>query len=167
VATTNPILNLVAPLARGALARNHERVMANGYAALRPHVEGSAEAMNFEEDFARRHPDAVERRGGSIYIAFDVAGAFIEEAEHQGIGILGMEGLRIGQFTYPALGRIADFSRAGNDSRSDFVVWSCRQARILLGGPWRSPPVGEADQIHPDASGRYMIDFVLTDRSDR
>jgi hypothetical protein len=40
VATTNPILNLVAPLARGALARNHERVMANGYAALRPHVEG-------------------------------------------------------------------------------------------------------------------------------
>ena len=40
VATTNPILNLVAPLARGALARNHERVMANGYVALRPHVEG-------------------------------------------------------------------------------------------------------------------------------
>lgn len=38
VATTNPILNLVAPLAKGALARNHERVMANGYAALRPHV---------------------------------------------------------------------------------------------------------------------------------
>jgi polyketide cyclase/dehydrase/lipid transport protein len=40
VATTNPILNLLAPLARGALARNHQQVMANGYAALRPHVEG-------------------------------------------------------------------------------------------------------------------------------
>lgn len=40
VATTNPILNLVAPLAKGALARNHQQVMANGYAALRPHVEG-------------------------------------------------------------------------------------------------------------------------------
>ena len=40
VATTNPILNLVAPLAKSALARNHERVMANGFAALRPHVEG-------------------------------------------------------------------------------------------------------------------------------
>jgi hypothetical protein len=39
VGTTNPILNLVAPLAKGALARNHEQVMANGYAALRPHVE--------------------------------------------------------------------------------------------------------------------------------
>lgn len=40
VATTNPILNLVAPMAKGALARNHRQVMANGYAALRPHVEG-------------------------------------------------------------------------------------------------------------------------------
>lgn len=39
VATTNPILNLIAPLAKGALARNHEHVMANGYAALRAHVE--------------------------------------------------------------------------------------------------------------------------------
>jgi len=41
VATTNPILNLVARLAKGALAHNHEQVMANGYAALRPHVEAS------------------------------------------------------------------------------------------------------------------------------
>ena len=39
VATTNPILNLLTPLARAALAKNHEQVMANGYAALRPHVE--------------------------------------------------------------------------------------------------------------------------------
>jgi hypothetical protein len=39
VATTNRILNLVAPLARSALARNHEQVMANGYRALRPHIE--------------------------------------------------------------------------------------------------------------------------------
>lgn len=40
VATTKRILNLVAPVARPALARNHERVMANGYAALRPRIEG-------------------------------------------------------------------------------------------------------------------------------
>ena len=39
MATTNSILNLLAPLAKSALARNHEQVMANGYAALRPHVE--------------------------------------------------------------------------------------------------------------------------------
>jgi hypothetical protein len=40
VATTNPMLNLVAPLAKSMLARNHDQVMANGYAALRPTVEG-------------------------------------------------------------------------------------------------------------------------------
>ena len=39
VATTNRILNFVAPFARRVLARNHEQVMANGYAALRPHIE--------------------------------------------------------------------------------------------------------------------------------
>jgi uncharacterized membrane protein len=42
VATTNPVLNLIAPLARNALARNHQQVMANGYAALRPHIERAA-----------------------------------------------------------------------------------------------------------------------------
>jgi hypothetical protein len=119
--------------------------------------------MNFEEDFARRHPNGVEKRGGSILIAVDVAREFINEAEHQGIGIIGMDGFLIGEFTYPALGRIADFATAGNDARSDFVAWSCGQARALLAGPWRSPPAGEADQMHPEAAGRYMIDFVLTD----
>jgi Polyketide cyclase / dehydrase and lipid transport len=39
VGTANPILNLVAPLARGLLAKNHEQVMASGYAALRRHAE--------------------------------------------------------------------------------------------------------------------------------
>lgn len=122
--------------------------------------------MNFEEDFARRHPHDVEKQGGSIFIAVDIAGQFIDEAEHQGIGILGMDGFLIGEFTYPALSRIADFTIAGNDSRSDFVAWSCGQARTLLAGPWRSPPAGEADQIHPEAAGRYMIDFVLAEKSD-
>jgi len=41
VATTNPILNLVTPLARRFLAQNHLQVMANGYAALRPYIEAS------------------------------------------------------------------------------------------------------------------------------
>ena len=39
VATTRPLLNLVAPLARGLMARNHDEVMARGYRALRPRVE--------------------------------------------------------------------------------------------------------------------------------
>jgi hypothetical protein len=41
VSTTNTILNLIAPLARRALASNHDRVMANGYQALRLHMEGA------------------------------------------------------------------------------------------------------------------------------
>lgn len=39
VATTNPVLNLVAPFARRFLAKNHEQVMANGYRALRSAIE--------------------------------------------------------------------------------------------------------------------------------
>jgi ribosome-associated toxin RatA of RatAB toxin-antitoxin module len=34
VATTNPILNLLAPLFKGALAKNHDEVMARGYDAF-------------------------------------------------------------------------------------------------------------------------------------
>jgi hypothetical protein len=34
VATTNPVLNLLAPLFKGALARNHDEVMARGYDAF-------------------------------------------------------------------------------------------------------------------------------------
>ena len=34
VATTRRILNLIAPLARGFLARNHDQVMGRGYAAF-------------------------------------------------------------------------------------------------------------------------------------
>ena len=116
------------------------------------------------EDFASRYPDAVDKRGGSTFIAADYAGRFIDEAEHREIGILGMDGFLIGEFTYPALSRIADFSVAGNDSRSDFAAWSCGRARALLAGPWRFPPAGEADQMHPEAAGRHMIDFTLTDR---
>lgn len=75
-----------------------------------------------------------------------------------------MDGFIIGEFTYPALGRIADFSVAGDYSDPAFVARSCRWARTLLAGPWRLPPAGEADQIHSEALGRYMIDFTLTEK---
>lgn len=54
VATTNPILNLIAPLARGLLADNHQEVMANGYATLRPHVEELGSAVD------RDHPEPAQ-----------------------------------------------------------------------------------------------------------
>jgi hypothetical protein len=41
VATTNPILNLLAPLFKGALARNHDEVMARGYDAFSNELRSS------------------------------------------------------------------------------------------------------------------------------
>jgi len=41
VGTTNAVLNLITPVVRPVLARNHERVMANGYRALRPRIENA------------------------------------------------------------------------------------------------------------------------------
>jgi hypothetical protein len=116
------------------------------------------------EDFADRNPDLAERRGGEIYVDASAASDLINEAESSGIGILGMEGFIIGEATYSALSRIADFSTDGNDRRPDFVAWSCREARQLILGPWRSAPAGRADQTHPDAVGRHMIAFVLDDQ---
>ncbi len=46
VATTNPILNALAPLARWFFAKNHEQVMARGYDALRRHIEAPSPAVN-------------------------------------------------------------------------------------------------------------------------
>lgn len=42
VGTTNPILNLLAPLARGFFAKNHNDVMARGYTALGRRIETQA-----------------------------------------------------------------------------------------------------------------------------
>jgi polyketide cyclase/dehydrase/lipid transport protein len=44
VATTRPVLNLIAPLTRRYLERNHTAVMDRGYKALRPLAESSAPA---------------------------------------------------------------------------------------------------------------------------
>ncbi len=120
--------------------------------------------MGMIEDFAARNPHSAEKRGGEIFVDASAAGDLINEAESSGIGILGMEGFIIGEATYPALSRIADLSMDDNNRRPDFVAWSCREARALILGPWRSAPVGSADQIHPHAAGRYMVAFTLDDQ---
>jgi hypothetical protein len=66
--------------------------------------------MKFEDDFARRHPNGVEKQGGSIFIAVDIAREFIDEAERQCIGILGMDGFLIGEFM--AYGQVAEASES-------------------------------------------------------
>jgi hypothetical protein len=120
--------------------------------------------MGLLEDFAKRNPHLVEKRGREIFIDASAAGDLINEAESSRVGILGIEGFIIGDATYPALSRIADFSMDDNNRRPDFVAWSCREARRLISGPWESPPAGNADQIHPDAAGRHMVAFVLDDQ---
>jgi hypothetical protein len=55
--------------------------------------------MNFEENFARRHPNGVEKRGGLIFIAVEIAREFI--------GVRGASRhrhLRNGWFSSPPLG---------------------------------------------------------------
>jgi hypothetical protein len=144
---------------------NGERLC--GPSANRRGLSSLGWAMKFEDDFAQRHPNGVEKRGGSTFIAVEIAGDFIAEADRRGIGIIGMDGFLISEYTYPALGRIADFAIDGNDSPPGFVAWSCRRARALLAGPWASPPTPALDQMKPEAVGRYMIDFTLTDTSSR
>lgn len=119
--------------------------------------------MTVLDDFAQSHPAAVERRGGETFVLATAAQELIDEAEAAEVGILGMEGFLIGRRTYPALGRIADFSRDDQHKRPDFVEWSCGAARRILSGPWRSPPSGTVDLIHPHAEGRHMIAFVFAD----
>ena len=113
------------------------------------------------EEFAEEHPSAVIRRGGEIYVAAEDALLVFAEARRRGLGVLGLEGFLIDDdYVYPALSRIANFSRDGRTAAPGFVEWSTEQATALLNGPWRSPPLPE-DQMNADAHGRHMIAIVL------
>jgi hypothetical protein len=120
----------------------------------------STAAFKIIEEHEEEHPDAVVSRGSKIPVAADAAADLIDRAERGGVGILGLEGFLISVSTvYPALSRIADFSRSGT-SDADFVRRSAAEARQLLAGEWSSPP-GPVDQIHPEAKGPYMLAVVL------
>jgi hypothetical protein len=105
-------------------------------------------------DFTAAHPGDVIRRGGEIFLAAEAVTGLIDEAERHGVKVLGLEGFLVsdGQ-VYPALSRIANFS-------ADPAQLSAARSRDLLSGPWASPPT-PADQMHPEAAGRYMIAVVL------
>jgi len=119
------------------------------------------EMADLLENFAAEHPDAVIRHGGEIFVAAEAVSALIAEAEHRGVGILGMEGFLIdGEDVYPSLDRIADFSAGSGSPRS--VTESIALAREVLSSSWRLPP-GPADQMHPKATGRHMIAVVTAD----
>jgi hypothetical protein len=121
---------------------------------------GTLVAVGLIHEYAEENPDGVVTRGGETFVAADAAVDLIDRAERRGVGILGLEGFLVSESTvYPALSRIADFSRSGT-SDLGFVRRSAAEARHLLAGEW-SPPPGPTDQIHPDATGRYMLAVVL------
>lgn len=113
-----------------------------------------APATTLHDEFARRRPDAVVRRGGETFVEIDAADELINEAERQGIRISGLEGVLAEDGEYPALSRIADFSHATDAQQSAGL------ARELILGTWRTPPT-PADQMSEAASGRHMLAIVL------
>lgn len=78
------------------------------------------------------------------------------EAQALGVGVLGLEGFLIDEgATYPALGRIADFSY-------DTPEKAAQQACELLAGSWADAPT-PSDQMNSRATGRHMVAVVLDD----
>ncbi len=115
----------------------------------------------FISDFATRNSNDVLAKDSEIFIAADIAAAFINEVESRGIGILGIDGFIVGDSVYPSLSRIADFSTLLENNQANFVKQSCQAARQLLSGEWKNAPQGTKDQIHTRAAGRYMFSFAL------
>jgi hypothetical protein len=106
------------------------------------------------EEFAAKRPGDAIRLGGETFLSWDAAHDLIEEAEHRGVKVLGLEGFLIGeQGTFPALSRIADFSNSS-------VAEAAAEAKRLLEDAWATAPT-PSDQMHPEASGRYMLAVVL------
>jgi len=102
-----------------------------------------------------RRPAEVEERGGERFLSLSAALELLDDAERNGVQVFGLEGFLITDTaTYPALGRIADYSRASPSE-------ALSSARQLLTHEWSLPPRASEDQMHPDAAGRHMIAVVL------
>jgi len=115
------------------------------------------------QDAERRHPESVVHRGGEIFLSVGVATEVVSDAQRQHIPVLGLEAVLISDAdTFPALSRIADFSRTTRHG-TDLADWSAAQALSLLNGAWKQPPIpGEQEQLAFDAHGRYMVAIVLS-----
>jgi hypothetical protein len=110
--------------------------------------------MSVLDDFAAARPEDIVRRGNEWFLDVAAVPDLIAQARERDVKVLGLEGFLIGEGgTYPALSRIADFSKDSTD-----VAW--RRAIALLDGEWAAPPI-PADQMHSKAAGRYMIAVVL------
>lgn len=116
----------------------------------------SADSDLLLDDFAAARPGDVVHRGGVTFVAVEAAPDVADEAKRRGVKVLGLGAFLVcDDAVYPALSRIADFSACSATEAEN-------RARRLLTGEWASPTTA-ADQMHSDASGRYMLDIVLDD----
>jgi hypothetical protein len=107
----------------------------------------------FESELLARFPGAVTTPGAEVWVRYEDAVAAIDLAQERGLGLLGMDGFFVGESVYVSMSRIADFSLR------DYQGSAYDDAKALLIGPWAQVP----DDLHEDASGRYMIDIVVDD----
>jgi len=106
------------------------------------------------DDFAAARPKDVLREGSEWLVTAEAAPDLIAEANRRSVRVLGLEGFLVETGgTYPALSRVADFSKDRQEVAN-------RRALALLAGEWSSAPT-PLDQMISEASGRYMIAFVL------
>lgn len=89
-----------------------------------------------------------------VWVKHEDAFAAVELARAMGLRLLGMEAFVVADaVVYPAMSRIVDFSADGLSGDP------YEAAATLLAAGWSLPP----DDVHPDASGEYMIDLVVDD----
>ncbi len=100
----------------------------------------------------QRFAECYESPGGEVWVKAEDALAALRLAETEGFRLLGLEGFMVGPAgVFPAMSRIADFSSEGNAAAV--------AAERLLRGEWSQAPT----DVHPDASGTYMIDLCVDD----
>ena len=111
-------------------------------------------AVALLDDFAASRPADVVRRGNEWFVDAAAAADLIAEAAQKNVKVLGLDGFLVGDTgIYPALSRIVDFSDDALD------IANCK-ALALLAGEWANAPDGD-DQMHGEATGRYMLSVVL------
>jgi hypothetical protein len=108
------------------------------------------ELAPFEQLLLQRFGGCYTSPGGEVWVRFQDAIPAVELAHESGFRLLGLEGFIVDAAgtVFPELNRIADFSQRAE-------VDAFATATALLTGQWSAPP----EDVHPEASGIYMIDW--------
>lgn len=109
---------------------------------------------SFGRELLARFAGCHSTSGGEVWVRYEDAVAAPDLAQERGLRLLGMEGFVVGHVSvYPSMSRIADYSSL------DEPGTAYDHAGALLIGPWVTSP----DDLHNEAEGHNMIDFVVAD----